>query len=82
LVLLYRSKEDTDMSRNKKLAYRWDRPFKIDSINPKHTSYYLVTVDKTLVNGIFAGDRLKKFVKTPEGFWEPEDEEWLLKDVE
>jgi hypothetical protein len=45
-------------------------------------SYRLVTVDKTLVSSTFAGDRLKKFVKTLEGFWEPKDKEWLLKDVE
>jgi hypothetical protein len=50
------------MSSNLKLSFKWLRPYRVKKANTLKGTYMLEEVDGTLLKGIYAGNRLKKFV--------------------
>ena len=63
LVLCHDSSREMDMSRNRKLSYRWLGPYRIQKAIPEKGTYILQEFDRTSLAGTYAGNRLKKFVK-------------------
>ena len=72
LVLAYDYVRHIDMSNNRKLQYRWAGPYRVTEVLPNNR-FKLQDVTGTPIRGIFHGDRLKAFVKDPDGTWEPVD---------
>ena len=69
LVLTFNVPRSLDMSRNVKLSYRWQGPYRVTAISPKR-AYSLETLDGVSVAGTFAPSRLKKFVYK-DGVYDP-----------
>lgn len=61
LVLLHDTKNEKDMSRNMKLAYRWVGPYRIKEIIAGKGTFVLEELDGAQLGGTVAGNRLKKF---------------------
>jgi len=62
LVLKYNSITEVDMSRNRKLSYKWLGPYRVRKAIPKKGTYILEEFDGTQLAGTYSGNRLKKFV--------------------
>jgi len=62
LVLKYNSIAEVDMSRNRKLSYKWLGPYRVRKAIPKKGTYILEEFDGTQLAGTYSGNRLKKFV--------------------
>jgi len=71
VVLKHDAQSEIDISSDRKLAYKWYRPYRVKTAFLEKGTYILEEFDRTLLPGIFAGNRLKKFVKR-EGIYEPE----------
>ena len=60
-VLVHDTQREKDVSRTRKLRYRWLGPYKVaEAIHQKGT-YLLQELDGTPLRGTFAGNRLKPF---------------------
>ena len=73
LVLMHDARREVDMSRVRKLDFRWTGPFRITELNNKGT-FSLEELDGAQLSGTFAGNRLKKFLNRGQGM-EPERNE-------
>src|SRR6202011_5709172 len=62
LVLRHDSIAEIDMSRNRKLSYKWLGPYRVRKAIPEKGTYILEEFDGTELSGTYAGNRLKKFV--------------------
>ena len=62
LVLRHDSIAEIDMSRNRKLLYKWLGPYRVRKAIPEKGTYILEEFDGTELLGTYAGNRLKKFV--------------------
>lgn len=62
LVLQHDSVAEIDMSRNRKLSYKWLRPYRVWKAIPEKRTYILKEFDGTQLAGTYASNRLKKFV--------------------
>jgi hypothetical protein len=71
IVLRHDAQSEIDKSSDRKLVYKWYRPYRIKTIVPEKGTYILEELDRTLLPRTFAGNRLKKFVKR-KGIYEPE----------
>jgi hypothetical protein len=77
IVLKHDPQTEIDRSHIRKLAYRWEGPYRVRKVIQKKGTYLLEDFDGSLLPGTYAGNRLKKFVEQ-EGFYEaisPNDEE-------
>ena len=72
LVLLYDNVRAINMSRDKKLSYRWKGPYFVRRRTDQGV-YFLRTPDGVDLEGTFPPHRLKKFIQT-DGYWRPVDE--------
>jgi hypothetical protein len=63
LVLRHDSIAEIDMSRNRKLSYKWLGPYRVKKAIPEKGTYILEEFDGTELSGTYAGNRLKKFVE-------------------
>jgi len=61
-VLKYNSIAEVDMSRNRKLSYKWLGPYRVRKAIPEKGTYILEEFDGTQLAGTYLGNRLKKFV--------------------
>jgi hypothetical protein len=61
LVLLHRHDADVDMSRSKKLAFRWAGPYRVKDCIEDRGTYLLEELDGTQLKGTFAGNRIRPF---------------------
>ena len=66
LVLAYDYVRHIDMSNKRKLQYRWMGPYRISEIRPNN-HFILQDVTGTPIRGVFHRDRLKAFIKDPDG---------------
>jgi hypothetical protein len=78
LVLVYDVVRSMDMSTSKKLAMRWNGPFRIVSQAPVTGAYKIATLDGIQLSKTISGDHLKKFVRDSEGWWGSSADPWLL----
>jgi len=62
LVLKHNSITEVDMSRNRKLSYKWLGPYRVRKAIPEKGTYILEEFDGTQLAGTYSGNRLKKFV--------------------
>ena len=72
LVLLYNSILDKQWSQ--KLSNKWLAPYRIRQIAQDRGTYLLRELDETKLEGIFAGDRVKRFHSRYGVEYEDEDE--------
>ena len=63
LVLLHDALQEVDMSKKRKLGYRWLGPYRVSRAIPDKGTYFLEEFDGTPLHGTFAGNRLKVFVQ-------------------
>jgi hypothetical protein len=63
LVLKHDSIAEIDMSRSRKLSYKWLGPYRVREAIPKKGTYILEEFDGTQLAGTYSGNRLKKFVQ-------------------
>ena len=63
LVLKHDSIAEIDMSRSRKLSYKWLGPYKVRKAIPDKGTYLLEEFDGTQLAGTYSGNRLKKFVQ-------------------
>jgi hypothetical protein len=63
LVLRHDSIAETDMSRERKLSYKWLGPYRVQKAIPEKGTYILEEFDGTALAGTYSGNRLKKFVE-------------------
>jgi hypothetical protein len=63
LVLQHNSFAEIDMSRNRKLSYKWLGPYRVRKAIPEKGTYILEEFDGTQLTGTYASNRLKKFVE-------------------
>jgi hypothetical protein len=63
LVLRHDSIAEIDMSRSRKLSYKWLGPYRVKEAIPEKGTYILEEFDGTQLAGTYAGNRLKKFVE-------------------
>lgn len=70
LVLRHDSIAEIDMSRNRKLSYKWLGPYRVQKAIPEKGTYILEEFDGTKLSGTYSGNRLKKFVER-HGFYVP-----------
>src|SRR5450755_3344443 len=61
MVLLHDTQRQKDISSNRKLRYRWLRPFRVSKAIHEKGTYLLKKLDGTPCRGTFAGNRLKPF---------------------
>ena len=73
LVLLFRAAEGMDMSRNKKLANKWQGPYVIQEAFPIKGTYILRELHGARLRGTFAANRIKKFYTRDEVDHKEED---------
>ena len=59
MVLLYNSRLDKQWS--KKLDNRWNGPYLINDLKESRGTYLLEELDGTVLEGVFPGERLKRF---------------------
>jgi len=62
LVLKHNSIAKVDMSRNRKLSYKWLGPYRVRKAIPKKGTYILEEFDGAQLASTYSGNRLKKFV--------------------
>ena len=77
IVLKHDPQTGIDRSRVRKLAYRWEGPYRVRKTIKEKGTYLLEDFDGSPLPGTYAGNRLKKFVEQ-KGFYEavsPNDEE-------
>jgi hypothetical protein len=60
-VLLFRTAQEMDMSRSKKLAHKWLGPYVIQEVFPAKGTYILREPHGPRLRGTFAANRIKKF---------------------
>jgi len=65
LVLLHDTRHVHDRTRERKLDYKWNGPYRIRSIGDDSTYYMLEELDGTALRRSFAGNRLKRFFPRP-----------------
>jgi hypothetical protein len=70
LVLRHDSIAEIDMSRNRKLSYKWLGPYRVRKAIPEKGTYILEEFDGIELSGTYSGNRLKKFVER-RGFYIP-----------
>jgi hypothetical protein len=70
LVLKHDSIAEIDMSRNRKLSYKWLGPYWVKKAIPEKGTYILEEFDGTQLAGTYSGNRLKKFIER-QGFYVP-----------
>jgi hypothetical protein len=63
LVLCHDSIAEIDMSWNQKLLYKWLGPYRVKKAISEKGTYILEEFDSTELSGIYAGNRLKKFIE-------------------
>jgi hypothetical protein len=63
LVLRHDSIAEIDMSRNRKLSYKWLGPYRVRKAILEKGTYILEEFDGTPLAGTYASNRLKKFVE-------------------
>ena len=63
LVLRHDSIAEIDISRNRKLSYKWLGPYCVQKAIPEKGTYILEEFDGTTLSGTYSGNRLKKFVQ-------------------
>jgi hypothetical protein len=63
LVLWHDSIAEIDMSRNRKLSYKWLGPYRVRKAILEKGTYVLEEFDGIELSGTYAGNRLKKFVE-------------------
>jgi len=63
LVLRHDSVAKSNMSRNRKLSYKWLGPYRVQKAIPEKGTYILEEFDGTALAGTYSGNRLKKFVE-------------------
>ena len=63
LVLRHDSVAEIDMSRSRKLSYKWLGPYRVRKAIPDKGTYILEEFDGTELAGTYSGNRLKKFVQ-------------------
>jgi hypothetical protein len=63
LVLRHDSIAEIDMSRNRKLSYKWLGPYRVREAIPEKGTYILEEFDGTPLAGTYASNRLKKFME-------------------
>jgi hypothetical protein len=63
LVLRHDSIAEIDMSRVRKLSYKWLGPYRVRKAIPDKGTYFLEEFDGTELAGTYSGNRLKKFVQ-------------------
>jgi hypothetical protein len=63
LVLKHDSITEIDMSRSRKLSYKWLGPYRVRKAIPKKGTYILEEFDGTQLAGTYSGNQLKKFVQ-------------------
>lgn len=78
MVLLYDNLREMDKSTTAKFTYRWRGPYIIKEAKSKSV-YILRSPDGIELEGTYPPHRLKKFIKTDQGYWmpTPEEEQWL-----
>lgn len=62
LVLQHDSFAEIDMSRSRKLSYKWLRSYRVCKAVPEKGTYILEEFNCTRLTGTYSGSRLKKFV--------------------
>ena len=62
LVLRHDSVAEIDMSRSRRLSYKWLGPYRVQKAIPDKGTYILEEFDGTKLAGTYSGNRLKKFV--------------------
>ena len=67
LVLLHDAVREVDMSKRRKLNYRWRGPFRIKTVLNHKGTFTLEELDGTLLKGTYAGNRLKVFIVRRDG---------------
>ena len=72
MVLVYDVPRAINLSRNSKVTYRWNGPYKVSKITDKDT-YLLKTPAGAELAGTFASNRIKLYVQSKEGWYEPSD---------
>ena len=78
LVLVYDSPKALDMSRNVKLSFKWQGPYRVETVTAKN-AYELITLDGHKLNGTFSPQRLKRYFKDESiGIWTPEGDDPLF----
>jgi hypothetical protein len=78
LVLVYDSPKALDMSREVKLSFKWQGPYRVESVSQKN-AYKLITLDGHSVEGTFTPQRLKKyFMDGTLGIWVPQGDDPLF----
>jgi len=80
LVLKHNFIAKVDMSRNRKLSYKWLGPYRVRKAIPKKGTYILEEFDGTQLAGTYSGNRLKKFVVRNRFYGPVTDEEVESKD--
>jgi len=61
LVLLRNEQKRINMSRDMKLVFRWNGPYRVVGSVPEKGTYLLAELDGARLRGTFAGNRLKRF---------------------
>ena len=60
-ILLFNERLAMNMSKDVKLKFKWQGPYRIHMANPVKDTYCLKELDRTILTGIFPKRRLKKF---------------------
>jgi len=63
LVLQHDSIAEIDMSRSRKLSYKWLGPYRVQKAVPNKGTYFLEEFDGTELASAYSSNRLKKFVQ-------------------
>ncbi|KAL2153555.1 hypothetical protein VTH82DRAFT_4710 [Thermothelomyces myriococcoides] len=71
LVLVRNDIRRIDMSSARKLEYRWEGPHRVKATGDKG-AYFLETLDGIPLEGSFASDRVKRFVRIDDTWVEPD----------
>ncbi|KAK6215417.1 putative gag-pol poly protein [Colletotrichum tabaci] len=75
LVLVFDVQRKIDMSTSRKLDYYWQGPYRIHSVAPNGSSFQLENLAGEVITGAtYAGNRLKKFLKSKNGLYLSPDE--------
>jgi hypothetical protein len=61
LVLLHHHDTDVDISRSKKLAFRWAGPYRVKDCIEDRGTYLLEELDGAQLKGTFTGNRIRPF---------------------
>ena len=69
IILKHDPQTGIDRSHIRKLAYRWEGPYRVRKVIQEKGTYLLEDFDGSPLPGTYAGNRLKKFVER-KGFYE------------